>query len=110
MPVNSDKIRHVFADIMSDATRAKARALCQEMGAAFTRHPSDTGETYLEHLVFTCGMALRLLYALAVLVIHGVFPFLLTRAASNQIEAIYRIIKARIPKARRDEIDLDYSV
>lgn len=90
--------------------RAKARAMRDEVLSAFTEHPRATGETYLEHLWFTSKMAARLFYAMVVLVIHGLFPFLLLRAASNQIERIYSIIKTRIPKARRDEIDIDYSV
>jgi hypothetical protein len=45
-----------------------------------------------------------------VLMIHGLFPFLLERAASKQIERVYRIMKTRIPKAQRDVIDADYTV
>ena len=77
---------------------------------AFTSHPEATGETYLEHLWFTVRMACRFVLVTVVLTIHGIFPFLLTRAASHQIERVYAIMKTRIPKARRDEIDLDYSV
>jgi hypothetical protein len=78
--------------------------------SAFTTHPEEAGETYLQHLWFTVRMALRFVYAGVILLTHGVFPFLLTQAASQQIEAIYRIMKTRIPKTRRDEIDIDYSV
>ena len=87
--------------------RAKARALKEEINRAFTEHPHETGETYLEHLWFTLKMASRLFYSLVVLLIHGIFPFLLMRAASQQIETIYRIIKTRIPKSRREVIDAD---
>lgn len=84
-----------------------ARVHCHE---AFTEHPRLTGESYLQHLWFTVTMAARFIYVTLVLTIHGLFPFLLTRAASRQIEVVYGLMKARIPKARRDEIDLDYSV
>lgn len=110
MDILRNTLKHLAAWPMRDETRAKARALRESMVVAFTDHPRITGETYLQHLWFTIGMGARLCYAMLVLIIHGVFPFLLTRAASSQIEAIYRIITARIPKARRDEIDLDYSV
>ena len=86
--------------------RAKQAVVC----SAFTNHPEEAGETYLQHLWFTVRMALRFVYAGIILLTHGVFPFLLTRSASSQIEAIYRIMKTRIPKTRRDEIDIDYSV
>ncbi|MBX9726828.1 MAG: hypothetical protein K2X09_06145 [Rickettsiales bacterium] len=90
--------------------RAKARAMRDDVVTAFTAHPKATGETYLEHLWFTLTMAARFLYIALVVVIHGLFPFLLPRTGSKQIEHVYRIIKARIPKARRDAIDIDYSV
>lgn len=96
--------------VMCEERRAKARELRAELAKAFTEHPEETGETYLEHLWFTVTMASRFLYALLVLVIHGIFPFLLMRAASAQIEVIYRIMKTRIPKSRRDAIDADYHV
>ncbi len=89
---------------------AKARALRAEVSKAFTEHPESTGETYWEHLWFTSTMSARFLSATIVIMIHGIFPFLLTKAASNQTEAIYRIMKDRIPKSRREEIDLDYHV
>ena len=93
-----------------DEHKQKAAEVAQEVNRAFTEHPQDTGESYWQHLWFTITMAGRFLYAITVLMIHGLFPFLLVRAGSTQIERIYRIMKSRIPKARRDEIDLDYHV
>lgn len=90
--------------------KQKAAELGAEVNRAFTEHPHDTGESYWEHLWFTIRMCGRFLYATTVLMVHGLFPFLLTRAGSTQIERIYRIMKSRIPKARRDQIDLDYHV
>lgn len=93
-----------------DANRRKVEALRDEAHRAFTAHPEATGETYLQHLWFTVRMAARFLYTSVVLLTHGIFPFLLTRAASLEIERIYRIMKTRIPKSQRDAIDADYSV
>jgi hypothetical protein len=93
-----------------EENRARARELRAELAKKFTEHPEETGETYLQHLWFTTKMAARFLYALVVLVIHGMFPFLLMRTASRQIEIIYTIMKTRIPKYRRDAIDADYQV
>lgn len=91
--------------------RDRAKQLRAEINRAFTEHPHDTGETYWQHLWFTSTMAARIFYAQLVLMIHGLFPFLLTRTASSQIEIIYRIMKTRIPKSRRDMLDADdYSV
>lgn len=93
-----------------DEHKQKARALRADVGRAFTEHPHQTGETYLQHLWFTARMAGRFIYTSTVLLIHGMFPFLLTKAASTQIEIIYKIMRNRVPKARRDAIDLDYQV
>ena len=105
--------RRCIAWLTREDHRRKARALRQDLNRAFTEHPADTGETYVEHLWFTTKMSARMLYTMVVLIIHGLFPFLLTRAASMQIETVYRIMKSRIPKSRRDAIDaadFDYNV
>ncbi len=85
----------------------KKRALQWRMDVekAFTEHPEATGETYGEHLWFTLKMAGRFIFTSAAITLHGVFPFLCTRTASIQIEQVYRIMKSRIPKKRREEID-----
>lgn len=92
--------------------RARARQLRDEVNRAFTEHPHEAGETYWTHLGFTTRMSARFLYTTCVIMMHGLFPFLLIRAASDATEETYRIMKSRIPKARRDAIDSadDYSV
>jgi hypothetical protein len=104
------QLKQLLAWLTREEHRAKARAVRAEINRAFTEHPEDTGETYLEHLWFTVSMSARFFYATVVIMIHGFFPFLLTRTASNQIDAIYRIIKQRIPKSRRQAMDEDYHV
>ena len=94
-----------------DEHKQKVRALRHGVGRAFSAHPGETGETYLQHLWFTVRMAGRFVYTTTVLLIHGLFPFLLMKAASVQIEAVYTIMRSRVPKARRDIIDdIDYQV
>ena len=94
--------------IARDEHRQRARELSAEVKQAFTEHPAETGETYLEHLWFTTKMSVRFLYTTAVMMIHGVFPFLLMRTASSQIESVYKVMRGRVPKARRDAIDAEY--
>jgi hypothetical protein len=100
-------LQRTIAWLTREQHRAKAKEWRSEIATAFTEHPNDTGESYVEHLWFTSKMAARFLMAVVVLAIHGVFPFLLTQAASKQIEIIYGIMKARIPKSRRDILDMD---
>lgn len=106
--IYQQKWKQCVAWVTCEERRARARALGRELNDAFTKHPHDTGETYWQHLWFTASMSARFLYTTIVIVIHGVFPFLLTRAASDEIERTYRIMKTRIPKSRRDEIDATY--
>ena len=83
----------------------KAKEIGEDVVDAFTDHPEQTGETYLQHLWFTLKMAVRFAYVSFVILAHGLFPFLLTKNASIEIEKIYRIMKTRIPKSRLEEID-----
>ena len=101
-----------MAWILREEHRQKARTLRAQARKAFTEHPDETGESYIEHLCFTAMMSLRFIYTTVVLLIHGVFPFLLMRAASKQIEIVYSIMKSRIPKSRREALDAgeDYQV
>lgn len=95
-------------------TTYKLEHMGKELFRAFTAHPHETGETYFEHLRFTLGMAGRCAFVSAIIVVHGLFPFLMPRTASRHIEELYLTVKGRIPKARRAEMDaayeLDYSV
>jgi hypothetical protein len=68
----------------------------------FTQHPEATGETYLQHLVFTVRMAARLVVVGIVLLLHGIFPFLFTRTASHQLDRIWRIFKRRMMDVKPD--------
>jgi hypothetical protein len=97
-------------DRIPEHYKVKARVIAADVERAFTAHPQATGETYRQHLWFTFTMSARFLYTTLVLLIHGLFPFLLARAASTEIERIYTIMRGRVPKARRDVIDIDYQV
>ncbi|MBN8544282.1 MAG: hypothetical protein J0M34_08475 [Alphaproteobacteria bacterium] len=70
------------------------------MNEAFTEHPKATGETYLEHLGFTIRMSGRMLWAGIAILLHGIFPFLFTKTGSNEITALYAIMKNRIPASK----------
>lgn len=110
--VYRDFVKRTCTWVMCEKHRALARQLYNDVNRAFNAHPQDAGETYWTHLWFTTTMSARFLYTTVVIMIHGLFPFLLTRAASDATEETYRIMKSRIPQSRRDELDAydDYSV
>jgi len=88
---------------MPDEIKGAGRQVCR----LFTEHPSEAGETYFQHLIFTIFTALLVVFCGIVIFIHGIFPFIFTKTASSQVEKIYLLLKKRIPKSRRDELDWD---
>ncbi|MFZ4124914.1 MAG: DUF6356 family protein [Rickettsiales bacterium] len=89
---------------MKPEYKEKAQEVAQKVSAklneAFTEHPKATGETYLEHLWFTLRMSGRMLWAGIAILLHGIFPFLFTKTGSNEITALYAIMKNRIPASK----------
>lgn len=74
---------------------AQAGNLWQQVKAAFTEHPAEAGETYGQHLIFTVGMALRLLATSVVLIIHGIFPFMCCHTASQKMKRCQAVMAER---------------
>jgi hypothetical protein len=52
---------------------------------AFTEHPASVGESYLEHLLRAVYFGIRMVFAGAACVVHGVLPFLFVRTGSRAI-------------------------
>ncbi|WP_455201029.1 DUF6356 family protein [Kaarinaea lacus] len=42
----------------------------------FTKHTQQQGVTYLEHLFFATGIAIRLANSVIAFTLHGIFPFI----------------------------------
>lgn len=61
----------------------------------FTKHLQDADETYLEHLVFTIKAGCTLIAAGIIVMIHGLFPFILTHTGSNLLCRLTEEMKAR---------------
>ncbi|MDH5446582.1 MAG: DUF6356 family protein [Gammaproteobacteria bacterium] len=41
----------------------------------FTEHTQQQGVSYMEHLVFAVGIAVRLFSSAIIFILHGIFPF-----------------------------------
>ncbi|WP_068313378.1 DUF6356 family protein [Polycladidibacter hongkongensis] len=52
---------------------------------AFTEHPQSVGETYLEHAAFAGKTGFVLIGAGLAALMHGLFPFMFERTASEII-------------------------
>ena len=90
------KLSEMQAKWDASPVKAKVGELGEEVNRAFTNHPKAIGETYVQHLWFTTKMAVRLMGIGLALFLHGLFPFLFTRTASSEFDAIYAIMKKRI--------------
>lgn len=55
----------------------------------FIEHPASVGETYFEHLGQASGFGLRMILGGLACVLHGIFPFLLVKTGSKQIQTLH---------------------
>lgn len=83
-----------------------------EQGTAnfFTAHLRESGESYERHLRFTVGMSARILLTGIILLIHGIFPFLLTKSTSGRIAYIYNILQARVKRSQAEGDVYDFHI
>jgi len=95
----------------SPLTRVKTRLkpVLQTAHKAFTEHPAAAGETYWQHLLFTLGMGVRLMFAGFVILIHGILPFALTYTGSKHLKKCNKILSERAKTAQMaDESPMPY--
>ena len=62
----------------------------------FTKHPSDVGETYLQHLAHAGASGMKLTLGGIACLIHAVFPFLFVHTASDTVKDMHRGIAKRV--------------
>ncbi|MEJ2181713.1 MAG: DUF6356 family protein [Gammaproteobacteria bacterium] len=60
----------------------------------FTKHTQQQGVTYLEHMLFAVGIALRLANSVIAFTLHGIFPFIDIKKELD-LEATARFINAK---------------
>lgn len=58
-------------------------------------HPAKVNETYVEHMMFAVGMALRLFKAASAALLHAIIPAFCETTASREIRAMHDEIVAR---------------
>lgn len=72
--------------------------LFTRLRALFCDHPAQAGETYTQHLLFTLGMAGKLIGSGLALLIHGILPFTFVHTASKAIRESHVILDERAVK------------
>lgn len=65
----------------------------------FLDHPASVGESYAEHFGIATGFGLAMVAGGVAALVHGVFPFLFTTAASRTIDRLHaRLVTKRHEK------------
>ena len=67
----------------------------------FTAHPTDVGETYLEHGVFACRYGARMTLGGLAALLHGVFPFLFQTTGSRITRELSETLELSRPRSAR---------
>ncbi|HEV2865180.1 MAG TPA: DUF6356 family protein [Allosphingosinicella sp.] len=62
----------------------------------FTRHPSEVGETYFEHMAVAGRVGFSMAGGALACFVHALFPFLCARTASGTIDRLHRQIHKRV--------------
>lgn len=63
--------------------------MTRSLSRLFTEHPQSVDESYLQHMRFAGGFAVRLLAAGLAACIHAVLPFLFEKTASRMINDMH---------------------
>ena len=66
----------------------------------FTAHPSDVGETYLEHCVFACRYGAKMTLGGLAALAHGLFPFLFQTTGSRITRELADTLEKSAARAR----------
>lgn len=60
----------------------------------FTEHTQQQGVTYMEHMFFAIGIAIRLANSVIAFILHGIFPFIDIKRELD-LEATARFINTK---------------
>ena len=66
----------------------------------FTAHPTEVGESYLEHCAFACRYGAKMTLGGIAALVHGVFPFLFQRTGSRITRELAATLEQSSARAR----------
>ena len=61
----------------------------------FTEHPSNAGESYLEHARFAFHIGVQALSASLMAFTHAIFPFMFETGASERIKKLHAFLEEK---------------
>ena len=83
----------------------KVRSWWRFATTPFTAHPSEVGESYLEHGLFACRYGAKMTWGGVAAFLHGLFPFLFETTGSRitrELNATLEASRARAAARRGD--------
>ena len=67
----------------------------------FTAHPTEVGETYLQHGSFACRYGAKMTFGGIAALVHGVFPFLFKTTGSRITRELAETLELSRPRTSR---------
>ena len=67
----------------------------------FTAHPTEVGETYLQHGSFACRFGAKMTWGGLAALVHGVFPFLFKTTGSRITRELAETLELSRPRTSR---------
>ena len=64
----------------------------------FTKHPTEVGESYAEHLTTAGAFGLRMIVGGLACLVHAVIPFLFERTGSETVRGLNATLCKRVDK------------
>jgi len=72
----------------------------------FTDHPSQVGETYIEHFLAASSFGVPMIVTGFACLLHGIFPFLFEKTGSNLVRKLYdRMVTNRVKPAEAESAE-----
>lgn len=85
---------------MHDETRKQTASLIDRL---FCAHPRSAGECYWVHLWFSLKTGTQMIFFALCLMLHGIFPFLCEKTASNYIARLAACMDERRQRCAENE-------
>jgi Family of unknown function (DUF6356) len=68
-------------------------------GNPFTRHPTEVGESYVEHMGHASWFGVRMIGGGIACLIHAIFPFWCVKTGSQTMDRLHNKLHGRSEKA-----------
>ena len=64
----------------------------------FTRHPTEVGESYVQHMGTAAGFGATMLLGGLCVMVHAIFPFLFVNTGSRTMDKLHKKMTKRVDR------------